>query len=100
MLQSHCHTRLSPSWDPPVLGAIFPSPVQAPWPNGEVAVDRFNVNDLVELLASMEDTVGRVTGVRDGGTRIRVVWERRRGYEGYTTIHDSSALRKILPAPK
>jgi len=83
-----------------VLGAIFPSPVQAPWPNGEVAVDRFNVNDLVELLASMEDTVGRVTGVRDGGTRIRVVWERRHGYEGYTTIHDSSALRKILPAPK
>ena len=55
----------------------------------------FNVNDLVDLLASMEDTVGRVTGVRDGGTRIRVLWVRRRGYEGYTTIHDSSALRKI-----
>jgi hypothetical protein len=63
-------------------------------------VDKFNVNDLVELLASMEDTLGRVTGVRDGGTRIRVVWKRRRGYEGYTTIHDSSALRKILPAAK
>jgi hypothetical protein len=47
----------------------------------------------------MQDTVGRVTGVRDGGTRIRVVWKRRRGYEGYTTIHDSSALRKI-PAAK
>jgi hypothetical protein len=55
-------------------------------------------NDLVELLPSLEDTVGRVTGVRDGGTRIRVLWERRRGYEGYTTIHDSSALRKIPPA--
>jgi len=100
VLQSHCHTRLSPSWDPPVLGAIFPAAVQAPWPNGEVAVDKFNVNDLVELLASMENTVGRVTGVRDGGTRIRVLWERRRGYEGHTTIHDSSALRKILPAAK
>ena len=83
-----------------MLGAIFPAAVQAPWPNGEVAVDKFNVNDLVELLASMEDTVGRVTGVRDGGTRIRVLWGRRRGYEGYTTIHDSSALRKILPAAK
>ena len=78
-----------------MLGVIFPAAVQAPWPNGEVAVDKFNVNDLVELLASMEDTVGRVTGVREGGTRIRVVWKRRRGYEGYTTIHDSSALRKI-----
>ena len=78
-----------------MLGAIFPAAVLAPWPNGEVAVDKFNVNDLVELLASMEDTVGRVTGVREGGTRIRVVWERRRGYEGYTTIHHSSALRKI-----
>jgi len=66
-----------------VLGAIFPAAVQAPWPNGEVAVDKFNVNDLVELLASMENTVGRVTGVRDGGTRIRVLWERRRGYEGW-----------------
>jgi len=62
-------------------------------------VDKFNVSDLVELLASMEDAVGRVTGVRDG-TRIRVVWKRRRGYEGYTTIHDSSALRKILRAAK
>jgi hypothetical protein len=82
-----------------VLGAIFLAAVQAPWPNGEVAVDKFNVNDLVELLASMEDTVGRVTGVRDGGTQIRVLWGRRRGYEGYTTIHDSSALRKI-PAAK
>ena len=70
------------------------------WPNGEVAVDKFKVNDLVELLASMEDTVGQVTGVRDRGTRIRVVWERRRGYEGYATIHDSSALRKITPAAK
>ena len=99
MLQSHCHTRLSPSWDPPVLGAIFPAAVSAPWPNGEVAVDKFNANDLVELLASMEDTVGRVTGVRDGGTRIRVVWKHRRGDEGHTTIHDSSALRKI-PAAK
>jgi len=48
----------------------------------------------------MEDTVGQVTGVRDSGTRIRVVWERRRGYEGYATIHDSSALRKITPAAK
>ena len=48
-------------------------------------MDKFNVNDLVELLASMEDTVGRVTGVRDGGTRIRVLWDRRRGYEGHTT---------------
>jgi hypothetical protein len=48
----------------------------------------------------MEDTVGQVTGVRDRGTRIRVVWERRRGYEGYATIHDASALRKILPAAK
>jgi hypothetical protein len=65
----------------------------------KVAMDRFNVNDLVDLLASMEDTVGRVTGVRDGGTRIRVLWQHRRGYEGYTTIHDSSALRKI-PAAK
>jgi len=81
-----------------VLGVIFPAAVQAPWPNGEVAVDKFSVNDLVELLASMEDTVGRVTGVRDGGTRIQVVWKRRRGYEGYTTIHDSSALRKIRVA--
>ena len=94
MLESHCHTRLSPSWDPRCLERIFPAAVQAPWPNGEVAVNKFNVNDLVELLASMEDTVGRVTGVRDG-TRIRVLWERRGGYEGYTTIHDSSALRKI-----
>jgi hypothetical protein len=67
-------------------------------PPSEVAVDRFNVNDLVELLASLEDTVGRVVGVHDGGTRIRVVWERRRGYEGHATVHDSSALRKILPA--
>jgi len=82
-----------------VLGAIFPAAVWAPWPNGEVAVDKFNVNDLVELLDSMEDTVGRVTGVHDGGTRIRVLWERQRGYEGFTTIHDSSALRKI-PAAK
>jgi len=95
VLESHCHTRLSPRWDPPVLGVIFPAAVSAPWPNGEVVVDKFKVNDLVELLASMEDTVGRVTGVREGGTRIRVVWERRRGYEGYTTIHHSSALRKI-----
>ena len=78
-----------------MLGVIFPAAVWAPWPNGEVAVDKFNVHDLVQLLASMEDTVGRVTGVRDGGTRIRVVWKYRRGYEGYTTIHDSSALRKI-----
>jgi hypothetical protein len=62
-------------------------------------VDKLNVNDLVELLASVEDTAGRVTGVRDGGTRIRVLWECRRGYEGHTTIHDSSALRKI-PAAK
>ena len=95
MLQSRCHTRLSPSWDPPVLGVIFPAAVQAPWPKGKIAVDKFIVNDPVELLASMEDTVGRVTGVRDGGTRIRVLWQHRRGYEGYTTIHDSSALRKI-----
>ena len=69
----------------------------------KVAMDKSNVNDLVDLLASMEDTVGRVTGVRDGGTRIRVLWQHRRGYgrgyEGYTTIHDSSALRKI-PAAK
>jgi hypothetical protein len=62
-------------------------------------MDKLILNDLVELLASIEDTVGRVTGVRDGGTRIRVLWARRRGYEGYTTIHDSSALRKI-PAAK
>jgi hypothetical protein len=62
-------------------------------------MERFHANDLVELLASMEDTVGRVTGVRDGGTRIRVLWMRRRGYEGYTTIHESIALRKI-PAAK
>jgi hypothetical protein len=41
----------------------------------------------------------QVTGVRDSGTRIRVMWERRRGYEGYTTIHESLALRKI-PAAK
>ena len=68
-------------------------------PMAKVAMDKFNVNDLVDLLASMEDTVGRVTGVRDGGTRIRVLWQHRRGYEGYTTIHDSSALRKI-PAAK
>jgi len=65
----------------------------------EFKVDKFTVNDLVELLASMEDTVGRVTEVRDSRTRIRVLWERRRGYEGYTTIHESSALRKI-PAAK
>ena len=58
-------------------------------------MDKFHVNDLVDLLASMEHTVGLVTGVRDGGTRIRVLWQHRRGYEGYTTIHDSSALRKI-----
>jgi len=95
-----CHTRLSPSWDPPVVGAIFPAAVEAPWPTGEVAVDKFQVDDLVELLASMEDTVGRVTDVRDRGTRIRVVWQRRRGYEGEATIHDSSALRKIRPAAK
>ncbi len=62
-------------------------------------MDKFNVNDLVELLALMEDTVGLVTGVRDGGTRVRVLWRHRRGYEGHTTIHDSSALRKI-PAAK
>ena len=61
-------------------------------------MDKLNANDLVELLASMEDTVGRVTGVRDGGARIRVLWMRRRGYEGYTTIHESTALRKIPPA--
>jgi hypothetical protein len=73
--------------------------VWAPCPMAKVAMDKFNVNDLVDLLASMEDTVGRVTGVRDGGTRIRVLWQHRRGYEGYTTIHDSSALRKI-PAAK
>jgi hypothetical protein len=60
-------------------------------------VDKFQVNDLVELLSSMEYTIGRVTGVRDGNTRIRVLWEHRRGYEGHTTIHDSSAIRK-LPA--
>jgi hypothetical protein len=67
--------------------------------HGEVTVDRLsNVNDFVELLASLEDTVGRVVGVRDSGTRIRVLWERRRGYEGQATVHDSSALRKILPA--
>ncbi len=64
------------------------------------AVDKFKVNDRVELLTSREDTVGQVTGVRDLGTRIRVVWERRRGHEGYATIHDSSALRKTLPAAK
>jgi hypothetical protein len=63
-------------------------------------VDEFKVNDLVELLASMEDTIGQVTGVRERGTRIRVVWVRRRGYEGCATIHDSSALRKRLPAAK
>jgi hypothetical protein len=62
-------------------------------------MDILHVNDLVELLASMGDTVGRVTGVRDRGTRIRVLWVHRHGYEGYTTIHDSSALRRI-PAAK
>jgi hypothetical protein len=62
-------------------------------------MDKLHVNDLVDLLASMEDTVGRITDVRDGGTRIRVLWQHRRGYEGYTTVHDSSALRKI-PAAK
>ena len=46
-------------------------------------MDKFTVNDRVELLALMEDTVGRVTGARDGGIRIRVLWERRRGYEGW-----------------
>ena len=40
-----------------------------------------------------------VGGLVAGGTRIRVLWQHRRGYEGYTTIHDSSALRKI-PAAK
>ena len=100
MLQSHCYTRLSPSWDPPVVGADLPHCCLGPLAHGEVAVDKFKVNDLVELLASMEDTVGQVTGVRDLGTRIRVVWQRRRGYEGHATIHDSSALRKILPAAK
>jgi hypothetical protein len=62
-------------------------------------MDKCHVNDLVDLLASMEDTVGIVTGVRDAGTRIRVLWQQRRDYEGHTTIHDSSALRK-LPAAK
>jgi hypothetical protein len=62
-------------------------------------MDKFHVNDLVDLLASMEHTVGLVTGVRDGGTRIRVLWRERRGYEGHTTLHDPSALRK-LPAAK
>jgi hypothetical protein len=62
-------------------------------------MDKLHVNDLGDLLASMEDTVGRITDVRDGGTRIRVLWQHRRGYEGYTTVHDSSALRKI-PAAK
>ena len=99
---SSCYSRaatlgLSPSWDTPVLGAKLPRRCLGPM--AKVAMDKFNVNDLVDLLASMEDTVGRVTGVRDGGTRIRVLWQHRRGYEGYTTIHDSSALRKI-PAAK
>ena len=39
------------------------------------------------LAARLSDNV---TGVRDSGTRIRVLWERRRGYEGYSTIHESS----------
>jgi hypothetical protein len=97
VLQSRCHTRYISQLGPP--GAWSEASTPLSWPNGEVAMDKFNVNDLVDLLASMEDTVGRVTGVRDGGTRIRVLWQHRRGYEGYTTIHDSSALRK-LPAAK
>ena len=76
-----------------MVGAIFPAAVEAPWPTGEVAVDKFQVNDLVELLASMEDTVGRVTDVRDRGTRIRVVWQRRRGYEGEATTCGQVAQR-------
>ena len=97
MLQSRCRTRFISQLGPPSAWSEASTPLS--WPDGEVAMDKFNVNDLVDLLASMEDTVGRVTGVRDGGTRIRVLWQQRRGYEGHTTIHDPSALRK-LPAAK
>jgi hypothetical protein len=100
VLQSRCHTRFISQVGHPGAWSEASTPLSGPLgPMAKVAMDKFNVNDLVDLLASMEDTVGRVTGVRDGGTRIRVLWQHRRGYEGYTTIHDSSALRKI-PAVK
>jgi hypothetical protein len=97
VLQSRCpHSVYLPAGTPRCLERAS-TPLS--WPNGDVAMDKLHVNDLVDLLASMEDTVGRVTDVRDGATRIRVLWQHRRGYEGYTTVHDSSALRKI-PAAK